>query len=59
MSEQETKVVKIHATLVEKINFACHERALAILRELGIRNLNLKTSFQLCQNKFIDLWWCR
>ncbi|MGP5018059.1 DUF4011 domain-containing protein [Vreelandella alkaliphila] len=40
MPNQETSVLKIHATLVEKINFACHQSAFAVLRELQIENLN-------------------
>ncbi|MEH6388491.1 MAG: DUF3320 domain-containing protein [Pseudomonas profundi] len=32
--------MKIHATLVGKINFACHQSAFAVLRELQIENLN-------------------
>ncbi|WP_428820329.1 DUF3320 domain-containing protein [Microbulbifer sp. MCCC 1A16149] len=40
MSEQETQTVAIHSALVEKINFACHQSAFAVLRELKIENLN-------------------
>jgi len=32
--------MKIHATLVGKINFACHQSAFAVLRELQIENLD-------------------
>src|SRR5690554_4834174 len=40
MSDQETSRIKIHARLVEKINFACHQSAFAVLRELQIENLD-------------------
>lgn len=40
MSDQESPIIKIHTTLVEKINFACHQSAFAVLRELQIENLN-------------------
>jgi hypothetical protein len=40
MSDQETSKIKIHTTLVEKINFACHQSAFAVLRELQIENLD-------------------
>lgn len=40
MSNQESPVLKIHSTLVEKINFACHQSAFAVLRELQVENLN-------------------
>ena len=40
MSDQETSKIKIHTTLVEKINFACHQSAFALLRELQIENLD-------------------
>ncbi|WP_438455234.1 DUF4011 domain-containing protein [Vreelandella venusta] len=40
MPNQDTSVLKIHATLVEKINFSCHQSAFAVLRELQIENLN-------------------
>lgn len=40
MPDQNTSPLKIHATLVEKINFACHQSALAILPELKIENPN-------------------
>ncbi len=32
--------IKIHAILIEKINFACHQSAFAVLRELKLENLN-------------------
>ncbi|WP_431685620.1 DUF4011 domain-containing protein [Hahella sp. NBU794] len=38
MSGQDASPLKIHATLVEKINFACHQSAYALLRELKIEN---------------------
>ncbi|AZZ92641.1 DUF4011 domain-containing protein [Hahella sp. KA22] len=38
MSGQDASLLKIHATLVEKINFACHQSAYAVLRELKIEN---------------------
>lgn len=34
------KKIEIHATLVEKINFACHQSAFAVLRELKLENLD-------------------
>ncbi|MGM0826565.1 MAG: DUF4011 domain-containing protein, partial [Pseudomonadota bacterium] len=40
MPNQESPVLKIHSTLVEKINFACHQSSFAVLRELQIENLN-------------------
>ena len=40
MSDQETSTIKIHSTLVEKINFACHQSAFAVLRELQVENLD-------------------
>jgi len=40
MSDQETSKIKIHATLVEKINFACHQSAFAVMRELQVENLD-------------------
>ncbi len=40
MADQETSRIKIQATLVEKINFACHQSAFAVLRELRIENLD-------------------
>ena len=40
MPDQETSKIKIHTTLVEKINFACHQSAFAVLRELRIENLD-------------------
>src|SRR5690606_7953543 len=42
MSEQEAPEVQINATFVEKINFACHQSAFAILRELKVQNLDAK-----------------
>ncbi|MCO1336274.1 DUF3320 domain-containing protein [Microbulbifer sp. OS29] len=38
MSERETRAILIHATFAEKINFACHQSAFAVLRELKIEN---------------------
>ncbi|MGL6162419.1 DUF3320 domain-containing protein [Microbulbifer sp.] len=38
MSDQEAPTIKIHTTFVEKINFACHQSAFAVLRELKIEN---------------------
>lgn len=40
MPDQNAPSIKIHATLVEKINFACHQSAFAVLRELKIENLD-------------------
>ena len=40
MSDQGNSLVEVHVTLVEKINFACHQSAFAILRELKLENLN-------------------
>ncbi|MCX2842992.1 DUF4011 domain-containing protein [Microbulbifer thermotolerans] len=40
MSKQESSRVRIHATMVEKINFACHQCAFAVLRELQVENLD-------------------
>jgi hypothetical protein len=40
MSDQHSGKIKIHTTLVEKINFACHQSAFAVLRELQIENLD-------------------
>lgn len=40
MFDQESPKIKIHTTLVEKINFACHQSAFAVLRELQIENLD-------------------
>lgn len=40
MPDQESPTIKIHVTLVEKINFACHQSAFAVLRELQIENLD-------------------
>lgn len=42
MSEQEAPEVQISATFVEKINFACHQSAFAILRELKVQNLDTR-----------------
>lgn len=44
MSDQETSIIKICATLVEKINFACHQSAFAVLPELQIENLDEEQS---------------
>lgn len=40
MSDQESSKIKIHATLVGKINFACHQSAFAVLRDLQVENLD-------------------
>lgn len=40
MSDQDTSRIKIRATLVEKINFACHQSAFAVLREFQVGNLD-------------------
>ncbi|WP_193075896.1 DUF4011 domain-containing protein [Pseudomonas sp. FME51] len=40
MPSQDAHKIKIHTTLVEKINFACHQSAFAVLRELQIENLD-------------------
>ncbi|MGC1509861.1 DUF4011 domain-containing protein, partial [Ketobacter sp.] len=40
MSELENRRCKLHVTFVEKINFACHQSAFAVLRELKIENLS-------------------
>ena len=40
MLDQDASKVKIHSTLVRKINFACHQSAFAVLRELQIENLD-------------------
>ncbi len=40
MSQNDPSTVKLHATLVEKINFACHQSAFAVLRDLQIENTN-------------------
>lgn len=40
MENQVDKKVGIHITFVEKINFACHQSAFAVLRELKIENLD-------------------
>ncbi|SFM21332.1 DUF4011 domain-containing protein [Marinobacter zhejiangensis] len=40
MSDQDASPIKLHVALVEKINFACHQSAFAILRELKIENLD-------------------
>lgn len=40
MSDQNTSRIKIRATMVEKINFACHQSAFAVLRELKVENLD-------------------
>jgi len=38
MPNQEKPTIKIHATLVEKINFACHQSSFAVLHNLQIEN---------------------
>ncbi|TLM77695.1 DUF4011 domain-containing protein [Microbulbifer harenosus] len=40
MTDQQPSTVKIHAVLVEKINFACHQSAFAVLRSLKVENLD-------------------
>lgn len=40
MPDQQTPKIMVHATLVEKINFACHQSAFAVLRELTLKNLD-------------------
>ncbi|WP_275098566.1 DUF3320 domain-containing protein [Sedimenticola hydrogenitrophicus] len=40
MSDQDALKIKFHTTFVEKINFACHQSAFAVLRELQIENLD-------------------
>ena len=40
MSQNDLSALKLHATLVEKINFACHQSAFAVLRDLRIENTN-------------------
>ena len=40
MSDRDALTLKIHTILVEKINFACHQSAFAVLRELQIENLD-------------------
>jgi hypothetical protein len=40
MPDQSAPSIKIHATLVKKINFACHQSAFAVLRELKIESLD-------------------
>lgn len=40
MFDQEPPIIKIHTTFVEKINFACHQSAFAVLRELKVENLS-------------------
>lgn len=45
MSDQDTLKIKIRATLVEKINFACHQSAFAVLRELKVENLDEDQDF--------------
>lgn len=44
MSDQEAPKIKLHTTLVEKINFACHQSAFAVLRELQVENLDSEHS---------------
>lgn len=44
MADKEMPRVKIHAALVEKINFACHQSAFAVLRELQIESLDHEQS---------------
>lgn len=45
MSSQESKLMDVHAILVEKINFSCHQSAFAVLRELKVENLSSELSF--------------
>ncbi|WP_235042121.1 DUF4011 domain-containing protein [Vreelandella profundi] len=40
MSQNGPSALKLHVTLVEKINFACHQSAFAVLRDLRIENTN-------------------
>lgn len=40
MSDLGNRLCKIHVTFVEKINFACHQSAFAVLRELKIENMS-------------------
>lgn len=40
MHDQGTSPIKLRITMVEKINFACHQNAFAVLRELQIENAN-------------------
>ncbi|WP_018915908.1 DUF4011 domain-containing protein [Vreelandella zhanjiangensis] len=40
MSNDESSLLKLHVTLVEKINFACHQSAFAVLRDLQLENLD-------------------
>ncbi len=40
MSDLGNHLCKLHITMVEKINFACHQSAFAVLRELKLENLN-------------------
>lgn len=39
-----SRKIKIHAVLVEKINFACHQSAFAVLREMRLENLDEERS---------------
>lgn len=43
MSDSETKLCKIHPIFVKKINFACHQSAFAVLREMKLENLSAET----------------
>lgn len=40
MTEQDSPIIKIHVSLVGKINVACHQSAFVVLRELQIENLS-------------------
>lgn len=40
MADPDVSIINIHTTIVEKINFACHQSAFAVLRDLQIENLD-------------------
>jgi very-short-patch-repair endonuclease/DNA polymerase III delta prime subunit len=40
VADPDVSILNIHTTIVEKINFACHQSAFAVLRELQIENLD-------------------
>ncbi|WP_421710674.1 hypothetical protein [Alcanivorax sp.] len=40
MSAGDASKIKIHTTLVEKINFSCHQSAFEVLRELQVESLD-------------------
>ncbi|MBY6033270.1 DUF4011 domain-containing protein [Marinobacter daepoensis] len=48
MSEQGAPDVQIHATFVDKINFACHQSAFAILRELKVQSRETANGLRDC-----------